>query len=246
MLTVKIEGLDDVKARIGGLAKQADFAASRALNTMAKSVTAGVYSEMRSVLDKPTPFALRSMRTEWASKANLSASVGLRTDAPDGGTSYFKALHHLFSGGTRDWKRMEGALLGLGVVPKGMMVVPGAACPLDSRGNMRRAAMVELLGVLRSSVRNLRVVRRAGKTSKQQKAVGYFVIRPGDKSHLHPGIWKRIETGSSSTVKPIIMFVHPGKWRRYIDLQSIGEKVVARDFNSAFDTELRRAISSAR
>lgn len=246
MITVKLEGLDAVKRAIAQNAKQAAYAASRALNTTAFAVNADLKKEMDATFKGgATAFAKRAFKVDKSTKQNLTAIVGLRTDAPEGGTSYYKALHHLFTGGTRDWKKVEGLLRGTGLIPTGLMAVPGSACPLDSKGNIRKAALNELLGVVKANIKNLRVFRKSG-AGKPQKGIGYFVVLPGDKAKLHPGIWRRIETGSSSTVKPMIMYVRPGKWKRFIDLETIGKRTVARFFEQSFNTEFAAAMRSAR
>lgn len=244
MLKVRIEGMDALRASINGQAKQIPFAASKALNTLAFASNARIKDEMQSIFKGgATPFSLRSFKIDKAQKDRLTVEVSLREDVPDGGASYSKALRHLFTGGTRDWKKVEGYLRSAGLIPNGMMVVPGDACPLDSRGNMKKTALSELLGVVRSNIKNLSVLRKSGK-GKSPKAIGYFVILSSDKTKLHPGIWKRITTGSSSGVKPIIMFVHPGKWRKFIDLQSIGRQVVDSSWKVEFSRELENAIKT--
>jgi hypothetical protein len=117
--------------------------------------------------------------------------------------------------------------------------------PLDRYGNMRASALGEMLGVLGTLATNLRVYRRTGK-GKAQKAVGYFVVLPGDPSRKHPGIYKRLEAGTSSTTKPMVFYVDPVNYRRYIDLEKIGREVVAKTYQAAFDTELKAALASAR
>lgn len=246
MITIDIKGLDSVKKAIEQSAKQARYAASRALNTTAFAVNAEIKREMdQAFKGGATAFAKRAFKVEKATKQTLTAMVSLRNDAPEGGSSYHKVLNHLFTGGTRDWKKLEGYLRGLGMVPQGMMAVPGAACPLDSRGNIRKAALNELLGVVKANIRNLRVFRKSG-AGKPQKGVGYFVVLPGDKTKLHAGIWKRIETGSSSAIKPMIMYVKRGQWRRFIDLETIGKQTVASVFEREFNKEFATAMATAR
>lgn len=246
MLNITITGLDAVKARLGSLSKQVDYAASRALNNAAYAINAQIKQEMQHTFKGgATAFTLRAFRVDRASAKSLVATVALRDDVPEGGTSYSKALRHLFNSGTRDWKKLEGYLRAVNLIPPGMMAVPGKGAPLDARGNMRRSSLVEMLGVIRSNIRNVRVYRRTGR-GKAQKAVGYFVVLLADRSRLHPGIYKRIETGSSSGISPIIMFVRRGQWRRFIDIRRLGAEVVQRTFARDFDAELAKAVRSAR
>jgi hypothetical protein len=245
-ISLNITGLDAVKAQLGAMAKQANFAASRALNTTAFAVNASLKREMQQVFKGgATPYTQRAFAIDKATKSNLVATVALRNDSPAGGTPYAKALGHLFTGGTREWKKLEGYLRGSKLMPSGLMAVPGSACPLDARGNIRQAALTEMLGVLRANRSNLRVYRKTG-AGKAQKAVGYFAIQHGTKASLHPGIYKRVETGTTSTLDPMVMFVHPGKWRKFIDLQKLATEVVAKTFNAEFNKELSAALGSAR
>lgn len=246
-VNIKIDGLSDVRAMLGNAARQANFAASRALNTTAYAINGQLKKDMASTFKGgATAYTLRAFSVERADKARLTAAVTLRTDGPGGnGTAYAKALRHLFTGGTRDFKKLEGFLRGLRLIPNGLTVAPGAAMPLDGYGNMRRPALTEMLGVLKAHQNNLRVYRRSG-TGKAQKAIGYFVVLPGDKSKLHPGIYKRLETGKTSVIKPMVLYVDPVNYRRFIDLEKLGRTTAAKTFQSAFDAELARALANAK
>ena len=246
MIDIQITGLEDVKKMLGTLGKQADFAASRALNTTAFKINAEVKTEMNQVFQGgATPYTLRAMKVEKSTKQTLTAAVKLRTDGPSGGTPYEQALGHLFTGGGREWKKMEGYLRKRGLMPSGLMAVPGNGATMDKRGNMSRAELREMLGSLSSSKPGMRTYRRSG-GGKQTKAIGYFVILPGARSNLKPGIYKRIETGKSSTIVPMVMFVRPGTYRRYIDLPAIGTQTVQTTFAPEFYKELRYALETAK
>lgn len=246
-INIKVEGLEQVKQQLGNMARQANYAASQALNTTAFAINARIKDEMKTVFKGgATNYSLGAFRVEKSTKVTLQAAVTLRTDGPSGsGTPYNKALAHLFTGGTRTWKRLEGYLRGRGLMPAGVMAVPGRDCPLDARGNIRQATLTEMLGSLSSSRAGMRIYRKSG-GGKAQKAIGYFVVQLNARSNLKPGIYKRIETGSSSVVKPMVMYVKPGNWRQLLDLKRIGQEVVAEKFQAEFNTELDKALRSAR
>lgn len=245
-ISINISGLSDVKAALGVAGRQVNYAASRALNTTAYAINSKLKDEMSSTFKGgATAFTLRAFSVTKANKATLSASVDLRTDAPSGGTTYAKALAHLFTGGQRKYKKLEGWLRGRGLMPAGLTVVPGTGMPLDGYGNMRRAALTEMMGVIGAQLANLRVYRRTG-AGKAQKATGYFVVLPGDKSKKHPGIYKRIETGTSSALKPMVLYINPANYRRLIDLERLGMQVVSTTFQPAFDAELSKALANAK
>ena len=246
-INIKITGLKEVQAQLGNLAKQASYAASRALNTTAFAINARLKTDMAATFKGgATAYTLRAFAVKKATNANLTAEVALRTDSPGGtGTPYSKALAHLFTGGTRKYKKLEGWLRGRGLLPGNLTVAPGAAMPLDRYGNMRQKALEEMLGVLGSQGRNLRVYRRTG-AGKAQKAVGYFVVLPGDKTKKHPGIYKRLEAGKRSTIKPMVLYVNPVNYRKFIDLDRVGREVVDKTFQPAFDAELAKALANAK
>lgn len=245
-VNIKIEGLDKVRAQLGSMAKQANFAASKALNTTAYAINDRLKKDMASTFaGGATAYSLRAFSVKRADKNTLTAEVALRQDGPAGGTSYSKALAHLFTGGARKYKKLEGWLRARRLLPGGLTVAPGAGMPLDGFGNMRRAALTEMLGVIGTQRANLRVYRRTG-AGKAQKAVGYFVVLPGDKSRKHPGIYKRIENGTSSTIQAMLLYVNPVSYRKIIDLDKLGREVVAKTFQPAFDAELAKALASAK
>lgn len=245
-LDVKINGLDALRAKLAGQQKQVAFAAAKALTQTAHAVNAEIKAEMKTAIaGGPTPYTLRAFQVTAARRDNLESKVALRSDGPDGGTPYNKALQHLFTGGRRDWKRLEGWLRGKGLLPAGMMVVPGPKAPLDARGNFRRAQLSEMLGIIGSQLRNLRSYRKSG-AGKAQKGIGFFIALPGDHSGLTPGIWRRIETGASSRVEPWIMYISPTSYRKKFDLDTIAKKVVTASWQKNFSAALEDAIRTAR
>lgn len=250
MIKVEIKGLDATLANLSGMGKQVRFAASCALNNVAFKASAEIKDEMkRTFAGGVTPWVQRAFRVEKSTRANLTAIVALREDQ-----NYTKTLRHLFSGGTRQWKQVEGWLRARSLIPAGMMAVPGDAIALDARGNIRKSRLDEMLGILGSNVRNLRILyERDNGQNKKTKEIGFFIVMPGSiaSRHLHPGIWRRIEQGGSggsyrSAVQPYIMYVRRGRWRQFISLQQIGERVARKHWQTEFNRELAAAMASAK
>lgn len=245
-ISIQLTGLDEVRAQMGTMARQVNYAASRAINTSAYAINTRLKTDMAATFKGgATPYTLRAFSVKKSDKTNLTATVMLRTDTPAGGTNYTQALAHLFSGGSRKYKNIEGWLRGHGLIPQGLTIAPGSGMPLDQYGNMRRVALTEMLGVLGTQRRNLRVYRRTG-AGKAQKSVGFFVVLPGDKTRKHPGIYKRLQTGTASTITPMVLYVDPVNYRKFIDLEKLGTEVVAQTFQPAFDKELATALANSR
>lgn len=246
MIKVEIRGLDKTLAGLAGMQKQVRYAASRALNTVAFGINSEVKEDMkRRFQGGVTPWVQRAFKVDKATRENLTAIVALRDDQ-----SYIKTLGHLFTGGTRQWKALEGWLKARSLIPDGYMAVPGDAITLDARGNIPKSRLNEMLGVLGSNIRNLRIQYRRDVTrNKVGKDIGFFVVLPGSLAakHLHVGIWRRIEQGDyRSAVQPYVMYVRRGRWRQFIDLQKIGEFVVRQKWQGEFDKEFAAALRSAR
>ena len=88
-VNIQITGLDAVKAQLGNAGKQVNYAASRALNTTAYAINSKLKDEMSSTFKGgATAFSLRAFSVTKSEKSTLTAAVGLRTDAPAGGTAY--------------------------------------------------------------------------------------------------------------------------------------------------------------
>jgi hypothetical protein len=264
VITVKVQGFEQVQRKLDGMQKQIRYAASRALNNVAFAVNAEIKQEMkRGFKGGATPYTLSAFRVAKAAPDNLVATVALRSDSGGKARSYDVTLKHLFTGGTRTWKGMEGAFRRLGVLPPGFMIVPGDACPLDAYGNPPRALIVQLIAYFqafgevgyRANMTDKRKAKLAkiGRTASGYKTIGgvqYFVSRGrgmwyGRQQHLPAGIWAK--TGIHGVdVKPLFMFVKTGRWRRFIDLQKLGEQVVASRWPSEFAREFSAAMRSAK
>lgn len=264
MIKVEIQGLQATMAHIAGMGKQVRYAASRALNNVAFAASAEVKAEMKRVFKGgATPYTLAAFRVLKATRDNLTSVVELRPDSGGKAKSYDVVLRHLFTGGTRAWKGMEGAFRRIGLLPDGYMIVPGDACPLDAYGNPPKSLIVQLISYFnafgevgfRANMSDKRRAKLAGvgRTASGYKTlngVQYFVSRgPGQwygrRQHLPAGIWSR--TGiHGSDIKPIFIFVRRGRWQRIIDLQRIGKAVVGRRWQAEFERELAQALRSAR
>jgi hypothetical protein len=255
---VKVGGLAALQAKLAGQQKQVTYAASRALNNVAFAVNGRIKDVMRATFrGGATPYTLSAFRVLKADKTNLRAVVGLRADSGGKARSYDKTLQHLFSGGVRSFKNMEGAFRRIGVLPPGFMIVPGDACPLDGYGNPPRALIVQLIAYFqafgeqgyRANMTDKTKARLAKRSGAKIGGVEYFISRGpgmwyGRPQHLHAGIWSRTGTHGVD-IKPIFMFVRAGRWRRFIDLQSVAKHVVDARWQTEFERELSVAMANA-
>lgn len=237
MIKIEIQGLQQLTARVDNMGKQARFAAANALTKTAQAVERKVQSGMAGAFKSASPFVKRATFVQGARKDTLTATVGLKDQKPSGGTAPAVLLKEHFTGGLRGNKPFEKAIASLGASPQGYRAIPGGGMKLDAFGNPNRKLIGEMLGALRN---NRQVWNGRG---KNVVLTGYFVVRVGDKSHLHPGIYYRPNKGA---IKCLFVFVARAAYRKAIDLERIARDVVAGEFQQNFDHEFADAMRTAR
>lgn len=233
-----------VQAFFDGVVKrQMPFAMQRTINDLAFAVREQTYNEMKSEFDRPRPdFTLRSIVVDKATdKLNPEAWVGLRKDG-----GFRRSLAHEFTGGTRAWKKVEGAFEKIGVLPAGMNMVPSKTLELDSYGNVPIGFIRKLLREpWRQSIMPDRRVRMSAgaKGGRKFKGQGYFVVHPGDRTKLPPGIWIRYKSGG---IDPIFVFTGRATYQRQINIESIATWTLDRVGRQKLSDNLAKAIASDR
>lgn len=252
-ISIDLRSLSTAQAALGAQIGQLPFVLARALTVTAHAVNREIRVEMGAkIAGGATPYTLRAFEVQMATRQTLRAEVRLRPtpDTAGRGTPYERSLGHLFrpGSGARQFKRIEKLLAFRGLMPAGMQLAPAPGLRLDARGNPRPADIHEMLGILRSSIRNLRTFRAVSKRGQQQRAVGFFVVVPGAPAskHLAPGIWRRDETGNRSVVHPWFRFVSPPGYRQLFNLSAIAQRVVDTQFSAALDQSVTRALASPR
>lgn len=243
-LSVKIEGLDALKRAVGETAaRQVPFAAAKAISKTALSVERRFQSDMAGTFKSASKFvtsttpAGKPTFVVSAKKTDLTATVGLKDMKRAGGTAPAVLLKEHFGGGARGRKPFEKAIHAMGVMPQGWRAMPGAGMRLDAYGNPNRKDIGEMFNVLRASVQ---VWKGSG---KKVALTGYFVVPVGARSHLAPGIYKRI---GRDVIKPMFVFVKQADYRKVLDMKRSADEVVAREFQPNFDAAFTEAMRTAR
>jgi hypothetical protein len=272
--------------------EQVPFAASLALTGVAGHAQASTVEQIRSKLHMPTRYTLDALFIKPATKAKLESMVYVKdgkgarryTDArfPSLGAQWVaeglnadKTIGHLFKGGSREWKGIEWRFKERGLLPRGMAMAPGPACPLDANGNIPKDFLMQMLAyfeAFRDTKQNMGAERRAeylrGKTKlAQRKSAGatingieYFISRGkglwfgggswkrGRMQHLAPGIWQRVRhgTGGRSFVRPMILFVRqPSGYRRYFDLEATAQQALDKHWQAEWERAFELAMRTA-
>ena len=250
MITVKVEGLDATLAQLGQHSKQIPFATARALTVTAHDVNRGIQSALRTdIVGGPTPYTLRAFQGRWRDQAKPAGGNPPQSPGRSPGHPYEQSIATLFHGGSRPYKRLEFRLKAQGLMPSGVQLAPG---PTHCRGmrtampNRPRCRKCSASSALFAATCSSHQRTRARK-KPQQQAIGYFVVRAGSIAarHLHPGIYRRIERGSSSIIQPYFYFVAPLRYRKIIDLEGIAARLIPASWPKNFAASFAAAMASA-
>jgi hypothetical protein len=252
--TMRISVNFQLDRMVGGLRElevnQIPFALASALTNTVKDVKEAEIKELRDSLDRPTPTTLDSIYIQPATKQKLEAVVGIKDFAGKGNPAS-KYLAAEVQGGPRHTKRFERALQAAGILPPGMMVVPGGGVQLDQYGNISPSLIAQLLSYFKafpemgykSNMTDKRKASLAKGTKKGKQGVAYFVARDG---WLHPGVWARYSFGHGSSVKPILMFVQGANYEKRFDFFYTAEITVNKVFAGHMTAAWQRAWDTAR
>ena len=267
MIIINPKGFEDLIKDMDALAlKQVPFATAKALTNTAQDVKIAHVAEMSRVFDRPTPFTLQSHYVKPATKNDLVSMVYLKDTGytAQSGAPRSKAEAYLgpeIYGGKRTLKNFERMLINIGVLPNGMFIVPGAACPLDSYGNIPQSFIIQILSYFKA-------YKTAGFDSnrtmtkgkyKETRGHDYFVVnrvtgRFGSQ-HLKYGIYERTKAlyrytasgyGYGSSLKPIFMFVRNPQYSKRYPFYEVGNKIADMRFRENFIKAMKEALMSAR
>lgn len=256
---IQITGIKELISKMNDLEKsQVPFAMAKALTKTAQDVQAAEVKVMQSSLDRPTPYTLKSLYVKPATKKDLSAMVYFKdkSSAGKGNPAANYILPHV-QGGKRNLKRFESALRRIGVLPSGMYIAPGSACPLDAYGNIPASFIVQILSYFRAFGEqgykaNITDKRKASlaKGSKRRQGFEYFVSYGkgtwSGRQHLPPGIWKRVGFAQGSAIKPIMMFVKDPSYSKRFPFYETAQKVIDQKLKDNFNEAMREAIATAK
>lgn len=216
MISIKIDGLQQVQDMLGSLEKKARFAASKALTETAKSIRKEIPDALKKSLDRPTPYTASesAMFVKAASRDNLVAEVAFK----DKQASY---MRFQTEGGVRQPSRKALRL--------------PSAVQLNDYGNLPRGIIAQLIAVARKEEK---LGKRKARRIKVSNKVELFYGDPKDVGghKFPPGIYKIVNLGGGrSQLVPLIVFpAQSAHYRKRVDLEAIARPVVLRELNKTF------------
>ncbi len=226
-------------------------AAAAALNTTVLQAQLAQVDEMRSVFDRPTPWALGGVTHDKATASSLEAVVRIRGRSGSGGAIPAESfLRAQILGGVRRWKRFEVALFKVGVLPAGYFAVPGSGARIDAYGNMAGGHISQLLSYFQAYPpgsagrrQNTTAERRArlAETTRRRQGVAYVAIKPGNRN-LYPGVYEYRDLGGLGTgIRAVLIFVRRAQYQKRFDFKRAAEEVIGRQLPVQWQAEMARA-----
>lgn len=223
-ITIDQQGIGLLQRRSAVLAKQLPFATSVALNSTAFDARTALNGATRGYFNAPTRFTQTAFLVQKSRKADLTAFVYANNDR---GRSRSRYLRYSIQGGQRAQKGFERFFLGApndGTIPPGAVFVPTSNVKLTPSGNVS-------IPTLKSITRGLSGNARGG----------FFIGTPRG-GNRPPGIYRR----SREQLFAYFLAKPAPRYDRQFPIQDVGEKVIARKFNSYLLSSLERAISTAK
>lgn len=179
MITIKVDGLDELLSSLKGMERQIPYAIANGINAVARLVKEAERQEMISVFKSPTPYTLNSLRLTPAKAPRSIVATVFFKDPPN----LSQKGHYLLpqvEGGARPLKPYE---MGLG----GKFTTPGKGLKLDQYGNLGRGQLTKIMsqsGSFRESGNKMNRTRKGGK-------VGDMFMLKERRGKLLPGIYER-------------------------------------------------------
>lgn len=245
------EAMDEIRA----IAEQrVPAGVVRAVNDVAFGVRGAWQREAARVFDRPTSFTRNAVLVAKAGSGvagaaaqfragrgatEVEARIYIRDDAFKG-TPPVKYLFPQVQGGVRAAKRFERALRAAGVLPPGMIAVPGSAAKLDAYGNLPAGTITRILSQLRASPDALQNASNSTRSRRSRKRGGtYFGLRER-RGNLLPGVYERVDFAFGSAVRPVLIFVSRASYRKRYDVFDVGQRYIDAHLPARLDAELRK------
>lgn len=264
-ISVKMDGLDALKAKLRGLADgKIKVAAVAALNDAAYAGAQETKKVMANVFDRPTPWVLGGVRYVKARKDRLESSIDFDQWGNKTNVTVGKVLAAQITGGSRKYKRHEIALQRAGILPSGMAIVPGPAAVKDQYGNMAASQIVQIVswfhgfeshkGARQNMADKTKMKIMAGRKIKGVKQRGFELFALSERvGKLPPGIYirkdynseegKRVAHLSHGGARAVMFFVKATNYKRRLDFYGIANKAAVETFNKAFPMYLDKLLN---
>ena len=229
MISIDVRGLPEIQAALRNLAaEQMPYTLSVALNSTAFAVQRASRARLEAAFNKPTPLIKGATRVEKATKETLTATVYIDPKR----AAILQTHEH---GGRRGNQLLERFLVGKGWLPWGWRAIPADSMPRDTYGNPRRGEVNKVITELSAGISGI-----AGSNRRT------FVIRPGQRSHLSPGIYRIRSRSKGAAIMPLYLFASVAQYRAILNWDGTVEAEARRLLPEEAAKAVKRAMATAR
>jgi hypothetical protein len=216
---------------------------SLGLNRTARKARDANVEEMKRVFDRPTRFTLNALRIQPATKSSLVARLWFREFAGKG-TPAAKYLLPQVHGGERPHKRFEARLMHMGMLPRGMYLVPASGAPLDRYGNVQRRIYTQILSQLQAQGDpQQNTTARSRRRNRRRRRAEFFWGNPGRSGW---GVWERKRFAFGTAVRPVFLAVRNVRYLKRFAFFEVTEAAAQRHYVSEFTSAIEFAIATSR
>ena len=238
---ITIRGLDDVRALIAGLGDDLAGVQVAAQNKMAYELMLAERDQMRTDIDRPTPFSVSAVSYK---KADATEAFSRVWGAPKGeGAAVF--MQNAFAQGSRVGpdeylgvqvvggqtagpRRSEKALRMAGVIPEGKVIVPAKGVKLNRYGNLEGGVIARML------------MDFGMNPYAQTKDKNFALFGPRGNAK---GVLARVLDRGESTWLPYLYFVSRRSYRKRFDFYGRGDREVSARFGEIWGGYLDKALA---
>lgn len=227
MLGISIRSnIDEFGRTLNAFAQQQlPYAASLAINALAKDVVEAERENMRQVLDRPTPFTLNSIRRVPATKRNLVATVFVMDTA----AAYLEPYEE---GGLHK-------LIGKGVT----WLNPKKGTPLNQYGNLTKSQL--------RGLKSRRQVFVGSVRGKDGENIGGVWLRPKAPKRAKGAPkakgWKVLQQPASrEPLKLLIRFGDAMPVKQHLDYRGVAIRTVQANLHRRMAEAVAKAVATAR
>jgi len=238
-----IKRLDGIKS------VQVPFAASLAINRIAKGAKTAQQQAMRDKFRNPVPFTLNSIYIKSSTKADLQAEIGLKEFAAKGNAASDYLLPQI-KGGPAYATRFQKSLRAKSILAPNEFAIPTQSDYLRTNkyGNVQPAQYSEILYSLEAFRDPSAFTYR--KNAKRKKSTKYFVRTTSQYSSnpgkFYPGIYTAAAGARKKGESAVFWITKTPQNTAKYPFVVIGSNYAAENWNKEFGQALREAIASSR
>lgn len=247
MIKITPVGLDEAIANLGALQAKVPSILARTLTETAKDAQVQVTGWLPRLLDRPTPWTMRSLFVFPAEKQDLRAAVAFKHEmgrlprSAIGQVTAAASMRAQVYGGSRKLKASESTLRANNITPAGRpYLIPAKGAPRDQYGNVPGSFMNRVLysGVARGSA-SQGYSRPLNSRTEQDSRTGQFFVR-----YLQPsvragaiGIFKNM--GRNQPPMPVFLFSDRASYRTRVPFEQIALAAAERNLNRRFNESVQ-------